>query len=191
MFCLSNQKGLTYSDILTSHRIFAFLLTNKLPGSIRDCTVKIVGHVSDITSYFCPPSNVESRLIKFIANMQELDKHPDVSIFEKAGRLHTWLVNIYPFKDGNGRVCRLAINTFLLQNGYAPVNFTGTERTRHLTLMDRISNNLDVNMKECFSYSNGKKTAMGSKTANYSFFEMIEDAEKLALTEFLEYYKTI
>lgn len=185
MFCLSNQKGLTYSDILTLHRIFAFLLTNKLPGSIRDCTVKIVGHVSDITSYFCPPSNVESRLIKVIANMQEHDKNRDVSIFKKAWRLHTWLVNIHPFKDGNGRVFRLALNTYLLQNGYAPVNFKENERERYLTLMDRISNNLDVNMKECFSYGNGKKTA------NYSFFDMIEDAKKLALTEFLEYYKTL
>ena len=42
-----------------------------------------------------------------------------------AAYLHDELVRIHPFIDGNGRVCRLLMNLYLLQHGYTIVALKG------------------------------------------------------------------
>lgn len=191
MFKLKNKNSITTEDLLNFHALFAFQMPNSLPGKFRDNLVKITGRYSGITTYFCPPSDILPRLDRIFKTLDVVFADPNKSVFEKAGRLHTLLVNIHPFKDGNGRVCRLAMNTFLLQNGYAPVIFSNSEKETYLRLMDRVSNNLDVNFKELTIYDNGKKISLGSKTANLAFFDLIESAEANSLEGFLEYYKKI
>lgn len=47
-----------------------------------------------------------------------------------AADLHSRLVNIHPFVDGNGRTARLVMNLILLQNGFAIANISGDREVR-------------------------------------------------------------
>ncbi len=56
---------------------------------------------------------------------------------EFAAVLHKKFVFIHPFKDGNGRVARLLMNTALIQDGYLPALIPPILRSEYIALLEK------------------------------------------------------
>ena len=54
-----------------------------------------------------------------------------------AALVHKKFVFIHPFKDGNGRVARLLMNTALIQDGYLPALIPPILRTEYISLLEK------------------------------------------------------
>jgi len=85
-------------------------------GEVRREDVKIAG------SKTLPPAPGDvpallQRVVSGLRNPRPEDEHP----IKLAGWFHWALSRIHPFKDGNGRVARLAQDLILLQRRYVPV----------------------------------------------------------------------
>jgi len=61
------------------------------------------------------------------------DQHPMLFVAD----LHARFERIHPFRDGNGRVGRLATNLLLVRHGYPPVVIYKRDRTRYLDALRR------------------------------------------------------
>ena len=72
------------------------------------------------------------QLCVWIAEQQNI-LHP----VEFAALLHKKFVFIHPFKDGNGRVARLLMNTALIQKGYLPVVIPPVLRSEYIELLEK------------------------------------------------------
>lgn len=55
---------------------------------------------------------------------------------ERAARLHSELVRVHPFVDGNGRTARLLMNLDLLTDGYPPAVIRKEDRLRYYDALD-------------------------------------------------------
>ena len=112
MWQMSHQKTFCIADICALHRLFYLRLDATNAGVYRTAPVLITG-----TDYVPPaPSKIALQMRAFdqwLTNESEAS-HPA----ERAIEVHTKLVNIHPFIDGNGRTARLALNVILLQHGY-------------------------------------------------------------------------
>lgn len=51
--------------------------------------------------------------------------------------LHKKFVFIHPFKDGNGRVARLLMNTVLIQEGFLPALIPPILRSEYISLLEK------------------------------------------------------
>lgn len=75
------------------------------------------------------PCLLEKQMKDFILRFQQMERddiHPAII----AAYLHDELVRIHPFIDGNGRVCRLLMNLYLLQHGYTIVALKGDNENK-------------------------------------------------------------
>ncbi len=115
MYDLIGQTRITEDDIKTFHRLFASQIPDIDPGEYRTVNVFVRGS----SCIFPDHQKVPGLMADFITWMMENRKkyHP----IEFAARAHIRFVCIHPFRDGNGRVSRLLMNTILLQNKFIPV----------------------------------------------------------------------
>lgn len=58
-----------------------------------------------------------------------------------AAQLHKRFVFIHPFKDGNGRIGRLLMNTALIQDGYLPIVIPPVLRHEYFELLEKAHHN--------------------------------------------------
>lgn len=65
----------------------------------------------------------------------------DLIVFERAVLLHMAIINIHPFKDGNGRVARLIMNYELIKNNYPPVLIMESQKLSYYALIEEINEN--------------------------------------------------
>ena len=63
-----------------------------------------------------PYQDVPVLFEEFAKWLSESENKEEIIVF--AAEAHARLVSIHPFRDGNGRVSRLVMNTILLQHGY-------------------------------------------------------------------------
>jgi fido (protein-threonine AMPylation protein) len=61
----------------------------------------------------------------------------DRHLMEHLADLHAGFEQIHPFRDGNGRVGRLALNLLLVRHGYPPAIVYKRDRARYLRALDR------------------------------------------------------
>lgn len=62
---------------------------------------------------------------------------PGVHLMEHIARIHAAFERIHPFRDGNGRTGRLAMNLVLVRRGYAPAIIYKRDRPRYLRALER------------------------------------------------------
>jgi fido (protein-threonine AMPylation protein) len=60
-----------------------------------------------------------------------------VHLMEHLAHVHADFERIHPFRDGNGRTGRLALNLVLVRRGYAPAIIYKRDRPRYLKALDR------------------------------------------------------
>jgi Fic family protein len=130
VYALAN-KDYTFRaiDILTLHSIVLENIDSSIAGRIRSGNVRIVG------AQFTPPnaskvSDLFDELIEYV-NDKKLKLHPIIiaSIF------HHLFVWIHPFFDGNGRICRLITNLYLMKHGYPPAIILTNDRKKYYSAL--------------------------------------------------------
>ena len=90
---------------------------------------------------FTLPENVDEKMQ--ILNEKYVGDWKDLTAFERAVLLHMAIINIHPFKDGNGRVARLAMNYELIKNDYPPVLINETQKLSYYSIIEEINEKTD------------------------------------------------
>ena len=90
---------------------------------------------------FTPPTLVASRMEEL--KQKYRNEWQDLTVFERAVRLHMAIINIHPFCDGNGRVARLLMNYELIKNNYPPVNINESQKLSYYSMIEEINVNVD------------------------------------------------
>lgn len=124
---LARRKEIAERDILKLHKLFYYRIDEANAGHYRKQNVIVTG-----TDFVFPaPSELKELMAAFADEILRLraEKHP----IEFASLLHTRLVTIHPFVDGNGRAARLLMNLALLQEGYPVTIIPPVLRSEYLT----------------------------------------------------------
>lgn len=131
MFTLLGDHRIDEQTVLRLHDLFYRNIEPDYAGRYRDLKVVITGSHYPTTA----PEKLEwemGRLFEW-AEQERGQLHP----VEFAAQLHKRFVFIHPFKDGNGRVARLLMNTALIQDGYLPAVIPPILRTEYISLLER------------------------------------------------------
>lgn len=131
MFSLLRKRIVTEQDVLTMHQMFYENIESEFAGKYRDIDVFISGSKYPVTK----PENIQKEmdgLFQWITG--ERGKYHPV---EFATQLHKRFVFIHPFKDGNGRIARLIMNTALIQDGYLLAVIPPILRHDYIALLEK------------------------------------------------------
>lgn len=127
----NDESPITENDIRQIHTLILKGIDNVNAGAYRTTQVRISG------SEYLPPSpeKVLYQMREFGEWLELISKNKYVSgdknAFINAIIAHTWLVQIHPFTDGNGRVARLIMNLILMRSGYPIAIITKEDRMRY------------------------------------------------------------
>jgi len=136
MFSLINKRDITEHDVLYCHQLFSKNIPNFIsPGEYRKIEVIISGSKKILPKAGSIPMEMQN-FIKW-TNKERNNIHPVMF----AARAHLKLVNIHPFTDGNGRISRLVMNTFLYQDKLFPVSIPVLRRTDYYNVLERNDSN--------------------------------------------------
>jgi len=136
MFSLITNRDITEENILYCHELFSKNIPGFVsPGEYRKIEVLISGSKKRLPKADIVPAKMR----EFIewTNKARNNLHP---VFF-AAEAHLKLVNIHPFTDGNGRISRLVMNTFLYQDKYFPVSIPVLRKVDYYNILER--NNSD------------------------------------------------
>lgn len=131
MFTLLANKEITEQNILYLHKLFYQNIDEEFAGRYRDIPVFISGSNYPVTKVENIKNEIED-LCKWMKTERK-KYHP----VEFAALLHKQFVFIHPFKDGNGRVARLLMNTALIQDGYLPALIPPILRSEYISLLEK------------------------------------------------------
>lgn len=135
MFTLLQSHSITEQTALRLHELFYRNIEPEYAGRYRDIRVIITGSHHPTTA----PDKLDremGRLFQWVK--EERDHYHPV---EFAAQLHKMFVFIHPYKDGNGRVSRLLMNTALIQDGFLPVIIPPILRREYVSLLERAHEN--------------------------------------------------
>ena len=131
MFTIIRNKEIVENDIRYLHKLFYKNIDEEFAGEYRDIPVFISGSNYAVSNVEDIKSEIED-LCEWI-RMERNNYHP----VEFAALLHKKFVFIHPFKDGNGRVARLLMNTALIQDGYLPALIPPILRSEYISLLEK------------------------------------------------------
>lgn len=131
MFTLLENRTISESDVLTMHQMFYESIEKEYGGRYRNMDVFISGSKYPV---------VETKRIQ--AEMDELfhwiaTEREHIHPVEFAAQLHKRFVFIHPFKDGNGRIARLIMNTALIQDGFLLAVIPPVLRHEYIELLEK------------------------------------------------------
>ncbi len=112
IYTLLDNKYITENDIKDIHKLLYYHINNIEAGHYRTKQVYIAG-VDYIPPIATKINDLMKKSIEKINNLQDT-----IHNIELASIIHTEIVNIHPFIDGNGRVSRLLMNLHLIKSGY-------------------------------------------------------------------------
>jgi len=119
----SKRNEITLEHILELHSVLAIPLPNSKPGRLR-CEIHELVRVKHRETLLSHPLEVNILMQNLLNWLHTTDQHPiDIIV-----NFHQWFIQIHPFCDGNGRVCRLICALIALQSGYAPFLMNNTTR---------------------------------------------------------------
>lgn len=110
----------------------ADLLPGEGPGSFR------LHDIRPFSAGMAPPPFTDvPALVSDWLTLANAEPPPGTHVMEHVAQLHATLERIHPFRDGNGRAGRLALNLMLVRRGYAPAIIYKRDRPRYLKALDR------------------------------------------------------
>ncbi len=120
------DKDISEREILSCHRILGTeILKNNLSqnrGKYKRNN-NFVTFIYDNQRYikkFRQKEVVKQDIKNLVGLLGKFTPKNDAEIFAKYLIIHTEIISIHPFEDGNGRISRLLAETYLEQNGYHP-----------------------------------------------------------------------
>ena len=132
MFSLIEKRKLTEKDILYCHKLFSQNIPDFInSGEYRKIEVLISGSKKTLPKAEAVPI----RMSEYIdwAGKDRNKYHPVMF----AAEAHRKLVNIHPFTDGNGRISRLVMNTYLYQDRYFPISIPLLRRSDYYYVLEK------------------------------------------------------
>jgi len=135
MFTLIENRTITESDIITMHQMFYGSIESQYAGKYRDMDVFITGSKYPVVETKQLQEEMDN-LSRWIATKRQ-QYHP----VEFAAQIHKRFVFIHPFKDGNGRIARLIMNTALIQDGYLLAIIPPVLRHEYIELLEKSHKN--------------------------------------------------
>lgn len=122
---VQNHADIREIEILKLHEIILKGIDDDFAGRLRTGMVRISG------AKFTPPaankvSDLFDQCIHFLNQNPNQWPAPILAAY-----FHHELVHIHPFFDGNGRTARLAMNLYLMKNGYPPVIIQKADRKKY------------------------------------------------------------
>ncbi|MBK8536759.1 MAG: Fic family protein [Candidatus Competibacteraceae bacterium] len=124
------QESFSEWQIKNLHRLVLKNIDHEQAGRYRTIDVKIAGARHDPPPHYRVAEQMAEFLIWYHHAAGSL--HP----VARAVEVHTRLVLIHPFIDGNGRTARLLLNLELLKAGYWPVVLPVEARLRYYETLD-------------------------------------------------------
>jgi Fic family protein len=132
MFTLIKKRVITEDDIVYCHQLFSKNIPGFIsPGEYRKIEVIISGSRKILPKAVEVPEKMK-RYIKWIDENRNAF-HPVMF----AAEAHRKLVNIHPFTDGNGRISRLVMNTFLYQDKLFPISIPVLRRSDYYSVLEK------------------------------------------------------
>ena len=131
MFTLLKNRTITERDILTMHQMFYENIEKEYAGKYRDMDVFISGSKYPVAETIRIQTEMDG-LFHWIT-IERDHVHPVAF----AAQLHKRFVLIHPFKDGNGRIARLIMNTALIQDGYLLALIPPVLRHEYIELLEK------------------------------------------------------
>ncbi|VBB07242.1 Hypothetical protein LUCI_2486 [Lucifera butyrica] len=127
-----NNKTITESDIKTLHKYCVEPENPEIAGKYRMQSIYISGteHNDKIPTADEVPGKMKEWAISL--EKRRLVLHP----VDFAIQVHKELVQIHPFKDGNGRTARLLMNLTLRQDGYPIVIIPSAVRHEYIQVLE-------------------------------------------------------
>ncbi len=118
------KKGhakITLSDIATIHQLIYSPINSAYAGIWRKSRVRVNGMIPPLSS------TIPKHMNDFIKWLKTTKAHP----LHVSAKAHLKLVDIHPFKDGNGRTARTLLAMMLLSNGYPIPTFSLQDRKQY------------------------------------------------------------
>ena len=128
---VKEKEPLSERQIKNIHNLILKGIDDENAGVYRDQKVVISGAEHKPPEPFNIKPKMEN-LIEWYKNEGQ-----ELHVVERAARLHTDLVKIHPFIDGNGRTARLLLNFELMKNGYPPVIIRNEDRVSYYESLDK------------------------------------------------------
>jgi Fic family protein len=115
------------NDIVRLHHVIYKNIDRTHAGRLRQSSVHINGMV--------PPraDTLPRHMNTLVAWLRTSKEHP----LKMSAQAHLKVVDIHPFKDGNGRIARTLLALLLLQNGYPVPTFSVNDRKRYAHAIHR------------------------------------------------------
>jgi len=110
---------------------------------IRKGKFKIIPNIvqeDDKNYVYCPPEKVEEEIAKLI-DLYHKYRERKCSPFLLSAWLHHRFIQIHPFQDGNGRVCRAISSLILIENTLPPVIIYKKNRLDYYAALRHANNN--------------------------------------------------
>jgi len=131
---------------------------------------------------FTSPDTVENQMEELKQKYNHVWQN--LTVFERAVKLHMAIINIHPFKDGNGRVARLIMNYELIKHDYPPVNINENQKLSYYALIEEINIDtdyqntpLEMNNTEMFTKTMEQLSIVTFKNMQ-KFFEVRKEPSK-------------
>ena len=133
MFSILENKAISVNDIYKMHRLFYKQIDEENAGVLRKQQVFISG--SEHNDKIPQSSNLPVQMQELESWIQDTQGKIHPVLF--AARLHKKLIQIHPFIDGNGRICRLSMNAALIQSGYPPTIIPPIVREDYIRALEK------------------------------------------------------
>ncbi len=182
---LNHQNAFRYIFTILDKKIDIITIIKALHQIVGDNVIENAGQYKTIENYlinsngeeinFTLPSLVSTRMTELKQKYEH--EWQSLTVFERATRLHMAIVNIHPFRDGNGRVARLIMNYELMKHNYPPVNINESQKLSYYSMIREI--NINTN------YQNTPLEIGDIKTFN----ETIQQLSVITFKDMQKYYK--
>ena len=124
------------------------------------------------------PTFMENMCSRYKQDVEEIERTRTLDPFALASRYSHVFVNVHPFADGNGRMCRLILNAILLKYAgiCAPIGEEGDKgRDEYLNIMHETNKDFLTEDADDFHESgHGKLAALVVKKASLKFKQMMD-----------------
>ncbi len=128
----SGSQSVTQEDFLKIHSFILKNIDEANAGKYRSVAVRISGSMT----VFPNPLKVDFLMNQIFGWLPAQTLDSVECILQVACELHLKIVKVHPFTDGNGRSCRLIMNTILMQHGLPPIDILPINRLQYLEALE-------------------------------------------------------
>lgn len=146
---LNHQNAFRYIFEMIDKDEDIITIIKNLYQIVGNGTIEGAGNYKERENYLINSNGDEINFTKpqdVVSRMEEVKEKYEyewrqLTVFERAVRLHMAIINIHPFIDGNGRIARLIMNYELIRNNYPPVLINESQKISYYAMIEKMNVN--------------------------------------------------